>query len=228
MIYGREGRSIPQRTLLAVVQTLALALAGWLLLGSGFSTLNDWLGWNLTTGDATRRALLFACCVVAYARILFTALYLLKRAMGWEEALVIPLAFLLYYAGFGLLGGTQTRAIDWIDGLALAIFCAGSFINTTSEILRDRWRKAPEHKGKLYTGGLFRFSRHVNYFGDLLWVSGFALLTRNVWSILIPGLLFVFFYFYNAPLLDRHLQAKYPQEFEAYKKRTKMLIPFVA
>jgi protein-S-isoprenylcysteine O-methyltransferase Ste14 len=226
MIYGRQGRSIPQRALLVVAQTLALVLAGWLLLGSGFSTLNGWFGWNLTTGDATRRALLFACCLVAYARILFTGLYLLKRAMGWEEALAIPLAFLVYYAGFGLLGGTQTRPVDWIDGLALAIFGVGSFTNTYSEILRDRWKKAPGHEGKLYTGGLFRLSRHVNYFGDLLWVSGLALLTRNVWSILIPLMLFAFFYFYNAPLLDRHLRQKYP-EFEEYEKRTRMLIPFV-
>jgi protein-S-isoprenylcysteine O-methyltransferase Ste14 len=39
--------------------------------------------------------------------------------------------------------------------------------------------------------------------------------------------MFVFFYSYNAPLLDRHLEQKYPQEFEEYRKRTKMLIPFV-
>jgi len=227
MIYGREGRSIPQRVVLVVAQSLCLVLAGWLLLGDGIPTLANWFGWDLAPGDETRRYLLFACCVVVYGRILFTGLYLLKRAIGWEEAVSIPLAFLLYYVGFSLLGGTRRMPVDWLDGVALGLFLGGSFINTYSEILRDIWKKRPENKGKLYTEGLFRYSRHVNYFGDLVWVSGFALLTRNPWSILIPLLLFAFFYFYNAPQLDRHLQAKYPDEFAAYKQRVKMLIPFL-
>jgi protein-S-isoprenylcysteine O-methyltransferase Ste14 len=134
---------------------------------------------------------------------------------------------MVYYVGFSLLGGPTSIPIDWMDGLATGLFCAGSFTNTYSEILRDIWRRQPHNKGKLYTGGLFRYARHINYFGDLLWVSGLALLTRNVWSALIPLFLFSFFFFYNAPELDRHLQEKYPQEFAAYKERVKMLVPFL-
>jgi protein-S-isoprenylcysteine O-methyltransferase Ste14 len=226
-IYSYQGRSIPQRAVLVVAQSLCLALAAWLLIGSGIPALNRWFGWSLTVGNAVRRYLLFAFSVVVYVRILFTGLCLLKRAIGWEEAFSIPMAFLLYYAGFSLLGGTRQIPIDWIDGLAIAAFCVGSVLNTYSEILRDRWKKKPENKGKLYTNGLFRYSRHINYFGDLVWVSGFALLTRNVWSVLIPLLLFAFFYFYNAPELDKHLRTKYPQRFAEYEKTTKMLIPFL-
>jgi protein-S-isoprenylcysteine O-methyltransferase Ste14 len=227
MIYARQGRSIPQRIVLVVAQSLCLALAGWLLMGSGIPTLNRWFGWNLAVGNAIRRYLLFACSAVVYIRILVTGLYLLKRAIGWEEAFSIPMAFLVYYVGFSLLGGTRRVPVDWIDGLAVAIFCVGSFLNTYSEILRDRWKKRPENGGKLYTGGLFRYSRHINYFGDLVWVSGLALLTHNTWSIFIPLVLFAFFYFYNAPELDRHLRAKYPEQFAEYERNTKMLIPFL-
>lgn len=227
MIYARQGRSIPQRTLLVVAQTLFLAMAGWLLLGNGLSTVSQWFGWHLAAGNEARRYLLFAFCVVVYFRILFTGLYLLRRAIGWEEAISIPFAFMVYYAGFSLLGGPTSIAIDWIDGFAIGLFCVGSFTNTYSEILRDAWRKKPENQGKLYTGGLFRYARHINYFGDILWVSGFALLTRNVWSALIPLFLFAFFFFYNAPELDRHLQEKYPEEFAVYKQQVKMLVPFL-
>jgi steroid 5-alpha reductase family enzyme len=227
MIYAHQGRSIPQKILLLTVETLLLALTGWLLLGGGLPTLNRWFGWHLSTGDAGRRALLFAFAVVVWARILFTQFYLLKRAIGWEEALSIPLAFALYYIGFSLLGGTNSRPLDWLDGLAVLLFASGSFINTYGEILRDRWRKQPENHGRLYTGGLFRYSRHVNYFGDLVWVSGYALLTRNPWSILIPLLLFLFFSFFNAPQLDQHLRQKYPQAFAEYEQKTKMIIPFI-
>jgi protein-S-isoprenylcysteine O-methyltransferase Ste14 len=227
MTYSYQGRSIPQKVLLVSVQTLLLGITGWLLLGSGLAALNRWFGWHLTIGDATRRALLFSFAAVVWARILFTQLYLLKRGIGWEEALSIPLAFMLYYFGFSLLGGTQIRPVDWLDGVAVAIFLGGSFINTCAEILRDRWKKRAENRGRLYTGGLFRYSRHINYFGDLVWVSGFALLTRNPWSIPIPVLLFLFFRFYNAPELDRHLREKYADEFPEYEKTTKMIIPFV-
>jgi protein-S-isoprenylcysteine O-methyltransferase Ste14 len=227
MIYGHGGRSIPQRTLLVVAQTLFLAIAGWLLLGDGLSIVSRWFGWHLTAGNEARRYLLLAFCVVVYIRILFTGLYLLKRAIGWEEAISIPLAFMVYYVGFSLLGGPTSIPIDWIDGLAIGLFCVGSLINTYSEILRDNWRKKPENRGKLYTGGLFRYARHVNYFGDILWVSGFALLTRNIWSALIPLGLLAFFLLYNAPELDRHLQEKYPEEFAKYKAQVRMLIPFL-
>jgi protein-S-isoprenylcysteine O-methyltransferase Ste14 len=227
MIYAHQGRSIPQKTLLVGIQTLLLGVTGWLLLGNGLATLNRWFGWNLATGDETRRILLFACAAVVWARILFTQLYLLKRAIGWEEAASIPLAFMLYYLGFSLLGGTRAIPVDGLDGLAVALFVGGSFLNTYSEILRDIWRKRPENRVRLYTGGLFRYARHINYFGDLVWVSGYALLTRNPWSALIPVLLFLFFYLYNAPQLDQHLRQKYPEAFAAYEKRTKMLIPFV-
>jgi protein-S-isoprenylcysteine O-methyltransferase Ste14 len=227
MIYAHQGRSIPQKTSLVGSQTLLLAVTGWLLLGGGLATLNRWFGWHLATGNETRRILLFAFAAVVWGRILFTQLYLLKRSIGWEEAASIPLAFMLYYLGFSLLGGTRTTPIDGLDGLAVALFVGGSFLNTYAEILRDLWRKRPENRGRLYTGGLFRYARHINYFGDLVWVSGYALLTRNPWSALIPALLFVFFYFYNAPQLDRHLRQKYPKAFAEYERTTKSIIPFV-
>ena len=67
----------------------------------------------------------------------------------------------------------------------------------------------------------------MNYFGDLIWVSAWALFTGNPWSAIIPVFLFCFFAFYNAPILDKHLAEKYGAPFEAYRKRTKGLIPFV-
>jgi protein-S-isoprenylcysteine O-methyltransferase Ste14 len=227
MLYARRGRSIMQKALLVLGQTLFLALSGWLLLAGGLSLVSRWFGWELTDGNQVRKYLLFACCAVVYARLLFTIVYLLRRAIGWEEAVSVLFAFMLYYVGFSMLGGSTSAPIDWIDGVAIGLFCTGSFINTYAEILRDIWRKQPENEGKLYTGGLFHYARHINYFGDILWVSGWALLTRNIWSILIPLFLFGFFFFYNAPELDRHLQEKYPEEFAVYKKRVKMLIPFL-
>ncbi|MBK8492686.1 MAG: DUF1295 domain-containing protein [Saprospirales bacterium] len=37
-------------------------------------------------------------------------------------------------------------------------------LNSGGEILRHQWKKKPENKGKIYTQGFFKYSRHINYF----------------------------------------------------------------
>ena len=150
----------------------------------------------------------------------------LQRSISWSEALSIPFAFILYFLGFPLFIYTNTHPLGWSDGVALFLFFLGSFLNTFSEFQRFLWKKKEENKGKLYTKGLFSLSMHINYFGDLLWVFGYVILTQNLYSSSILLLLFLFFVFYNIPLLDNYLKEKYP-EFEEYEKSTKKLIPFI-
>ena len=40
---------------------------------------------------------------------------------------------------------------------------------------RARFKKDSKNQGKPYTGGLWATSRHINYFGYMLWRSGYAL-----------------------------------------------------
>lgn len=94
-------------------------------------------------------------------------------------------------------------------------------LNTGSELMRDNWKKNPENKGKLYTTGLFKYAMHINFFGDLLWVTAYAIVTRNGYSLLIPAFLFCLFAFYNIPKLDRYLAAKYGKAFDEYRKKLK-------
>ncbi|HSH67141.1 MAG TPA: DUF1295 domain-containing protein [Bacteroidia bacterium] len=96
-----------------------------------------------------------------------------------------------------------------------------------SELQRHYWKKKPENKGKLFTSGLFRYSMHINYFGDVLWVSAYAIITLNPYAILVPAFLFSFFAFYNVPALDKYLAERYAGQFDEYKKKTKKLVPFV-
>lgn len=152
---------------------------------------------------------------------------LLKRKIPWEESISVPLAFALYYIGFSLFVLPASEPLGVIDFLAIALFVFGSMLNTGSEVLRDRWKRKSENKGKLYTGGFFRYSRHINYFGDLLWVIAYAVVTQHAYASVIPVFLFCFFAFYNAPKLDAYLQTRYGKDYDNYASRTKMLIPFI-
>ncbi len=227
MIYGMSHSSRPQKSVLMIAQTLILAAAVWLLLFGGLEWVSRLLhvSWSQATG--ARRMALTAAFVVVYVRIAVTGLYLLKRAMGWEEAISIPFAFLLYYLGFSLLAGPVSAPFGVFGIVGILLFLFGSYLNTGSELMRDRWKKEPDNKGHLYTGGLFRYAMHINYFGDILWVAGLAFMTANPWAAIIPVLLFCFFAFYNAPMLDRHLAEKYGEEFTSYSGRTKRIIPFI-
>lgn len=100
-------------------------------------------------------------------------------------------------------------------------------LNAVSELLRKPFKDNPANKGKLYTGGLIRHAIHINYFGDCLWVLGLALRSNNFYSLLIPLVLFLVFVFGYIPKSDDYLQNKYGEQFTAYKKKTKKLIPFI-
>lgn len=227
MIYGNTHSSWAQKIVMMTAQTVILAVAFWLLLFGGLEWLSRTLHLSWAAATTARRAALFIGFCVVYLRIAFTGFYLLKRAMGWQEAASIPFAFMLYYLGFSLFAGAVAKSIGPVWYVGIALFLLGSCINTGSEILRDRWKSDPAHTGRLYTGGLFRWAMHINYFGDIVWVGGLAMMTENPWSAVIPALLFCFFAFMNAPLLDSHLAEKYPEEFAAYRTKTKRIIPFI-
>src|SRR5690606_583449 len=217
-LYGQQSKSIPQKIVIHAIEILLLWLSFWMLFQQGR------IGEG---GQFDRRVLIFVFNIITFLRLGYMMLVLLKRKIPWEESVSVPLAFALYYIGFSLLVLPTSKPLDTIDFFAIGLFIMGSVLNTGGEILRHKWKKNPKNKGKLYTEGFFRYSRHINYFGDLLWVIAYAMVTRNVYATLIPVFLFCFFAFYNAPKLDRYLKAKYGTDFDRYASRTKMLIPFI-
>jgi protein-S-isoprenylcysteine O-methyltransferase Ste14 len=227
LIYGKGHSSRAQRATIIAAETLFAAAALWILLLGGIETIGSWFGFTGAVAPLSRRLVLFLFVAVTYLRMTVMITVLLKRSIGWEEAVAVPFAFFLYYVLFSVLGGLRPVPFGAVDVVAVGLFAIGAVLNSLSELLRHRWKRDPRNKGRLYTGGLFRLSRHINYFGDIVWVSGWALFTHNPWSAAMPALLFCMFAFYNAPLLDRHLAAKYGAEFQDYRQRTKGLVPLL-
>jgi len=222
-MYGTKSPSRPQKLVIVAIELLLIVASYQVLFGSLFAGVRAF-------GDApslARNATLFAFNLVVFARFLGTLFVFIERRIPWEEAFSIPFAFALYLLGFPLLARPRTVDFGALEVVGIVLFLVGSFINTYSEHQRRQFKRRPENKGKLYTGGLFALSMHPNYFGDLLWVSGYACVTRNAYAWLVPALLFCFFYFFNVPKLDQHLREHYGDAFREYEKRTKRLVPFV-
>ncbi len=224
-LYNKKEKSIPQKITLLILELLILGFTYWILFMGGYDKI--FTPDILSSGNEDRHIILFTFSAVLILRMGVTMFYLLKRRMPWEEVFSIPFAFAIYYIGFAMFGYKSNAEINYIDIIAILIYVYGSYLNTGSELFRHKWKQKPENKDKLYTTGLFKYSMHINYFGDLLWVVAYAMITRNWYSISIVVFLICFFVFFNIPKLDTYLASKYGVQFEEYKKKTKKFIPFI-
>ncbi|MCF6183548.1 MAG: DUF1295 domain-containing protein [Bacteroidales bacterium] len=226
-LYGKKSKSIPQKLIIIGLELILLYFAYYILFNKGGTEIYKRFGIAMPEGNLYRRIIIFCFSFIVFLRITFAMFVFVKRRIPFEESISIPFAFALYYIGFAVFGyGTQTP-VGIFDYFGVAVFLFGSYLNTFSEYQRYKWKKDPNNKGKLYTIKLFRHSIHINYFGDLLWVIGYSILTLNIWSVWIPILLFFFFIFFNIPKLDTYLAEKYKTQFSNYKKQTKKFIPFI-
>lgn len=182
----------------------------------------------LTDGPLTpRRIALLVCAWIYFARVLATSLVFLKRKVGWAEAVQVGPFLFLIQVFLAWLGARASVPWGALDTLALVLYGVGSFLNSGSELQRMAWKARPENSGHLYTGGLFRLSRHVNYFGDVVLFTGFALLTRSPWALLVPVVMALMFVFLHIPTLDRYLRERYGDEYVEWTRRSKKLVPFL-
>lgn len=226
-LYGQQSRSTPQKIVIHLIEILLLWLSYWILFQDGGNWVQGNLGIHNADGNFYRRGIIFVFNLIIFLRLAYMMIFILKRKIPWEEAVSVPIAFAVYFIGFPLFVLPISSPIDGLDFLACLIFIIGCVLNSGGEILRAKWKKDPTNSGKIYTQGFFKYARHINYFGDVLWVAAYALVTKNVWSVTIPVFLFAFFAFYNAPKLDEYLKKKYGTDYDDYSKKTKMLIPFI-
>lgn len=226
-----HARSRLQKTMFWGLHFAIILVCAWLVLGDGIDTLGDLFGRTIVLSDPTRASILLACAVIYFVRHGMTLLYLLARRVDWGEVFGLSVFFALFELGLLLVGGGVLRdapiALSGLDVFALALYLLGSYLNSASEIQRKLWKEDPSNKGRCYTGGLFRHSMHMNYFGDVVLFTGWCLLTASFWTLGLPLLMLLMFIFIHIPPLDQYLAERYGEEFEAYRTKTKRLIPFV-
>ena len=226
-MYGEYSGSLEQKVTLASLHLIILIMVFWLLFLGGIEMFASTFGFPISAGDDTRRMLIMSGGIIYFIRLLFTEFVFVNREVKWSEALTIALWLFIIYFTFSFTGGTNSKPPGTSVYLGVILYLLGSFINTGSEYLRCRWKKIPGHKGKLYTGGFFKLSRHINYFGDVVLFFGFALFTGSVYVFIIPVAMIVLFVVVNIPMLDSYLYEKYNGEYEEYSKHTKKFVPYV-
>ncbi|QIB65281.1 DUF1295 domain-containing protein [Kineobactrum salinum] len=113
-------------------------------------------------------------------------------------------------------------------GIALALL--GLFFETVGDWQLARFKANPSNQGKVMDRGLWRYTRHPNYFGDAcVWWGLFLIAAETAsgrWSIVSPLFLtFLLVQWSGAALLERRLKRSRPG-YEEYIARTSSFIPW--
>ncbi len=217
-----ERRSSLRANIFSAESAVVLAIYLYVLL------VPDALYENRPSGSVRSTVLAaFGCLYIVRLNVM--ARWLLPREIGMEELTFVILvwipAILASFAIPAVASPTDIGLGSFV--LSLVLYVAGSFLNTWSELERKLWKEKPGNRGRLYTAGLFRFSRNINYFGDVLLFAGWAVATGAWWNAWVPLSMGLSFYFHHIPDKEVYLAQKYSQDWPGYAGGTKVLIPYL-
>ena len=113
----------------------------------------------------------------------------------------------------------------------IAYFIIGLSLETIADIQLARFKKNPVNANQIMQRGLWRFTRHPNYFGEfLVWCGFFLIAVECPWgwlAIVSPAtLLWILLGPLGIGLVERRMRKKRPAAFADYARRTSAFIPW--
>ncbi len=115
-----------------------------------------------------------------------------------------------------------------LDFFGVAVWLVGFYFEVIGDAQLARFINNPDNRGKLMQGGLWAYTRHPNYFGEVtqwwgLWII--ALSSANGWLGIIGPITITFLILKvsGIPMLEKKMAEH--QEFSEYKRRVSVLIP---
>ncbi len=114
--------------------------------------------------------------------------------------------------------------------IGIGLFIIGYCFEVIGDYQLSRFKKKPENKGKIITHGLWRYTRHPNYFGEAViwWGIFFVALSSDFgWiSIVSPLIMTLTLMFASGvPMLEKKYEGR--EDWEEYKKKTPKFFPFI-
>lgn len=219
--------------------------------GAGFIAC-AWLYFALTPqGFAGRKWLTCALVTIWGLRL---ALYILRRNWGkgedyryqvWRQQagkhwwwLSLFKVFLLQGALLWMISMPLLRAQSssvparpvWLDAAALVVWGIGFFFEAAADCQMRRFKADPTNRGRVLQQGVWRYSRHPNYFGDAAVWWGYFLLAAAAggwWTIFSPLLMtFLLLRVSGVAMLEQGLAQTKPG-YREYMQTTSAFIPWM-
>lgn len=148
---------------------------------------------------------------------LFTV-FLLQGLIMWLIAMVVVVPIALSLSG----------PLTALDGLGVVVWSVGLFFESVGDWQLQRFQRDPTNRGKVLNRGLWRYTRHPNYFGDFCVWWGLYLISiggGGVWTVFGPLLMSVLLMkFSGVTLLEKGILQRRP-EYHAYVRQTNAFFP---
>lgn len=127
-----------------------------------------------------------------------------------------------------LINKNTVGALGVLDFVGVAVWLFGFYFETVGDAQLARFIKNPTNKGKLMQGGLWAYTRHPNYFGEVTQWWGLWLIALSVpsgWFGIIGPITITFLILKvsGIPMLEKKM-AENP-EFAEYKRKVSVFIP---
>ncbi len=202
----------------------------------------------LLSTDLDARALIAAAMVIVWAARLGTFLFRRISKDGkdsrFDQIKVDPLRFFMTWtiqglwvlltaaAAWAIITGDERQELGWVAFVGIAIWIAGFAIEVTADRQKSAFRADPSNEGRFIRTGLWAWSRHPNYFGEITLWAGMAIMAIPVlsgwrWVVMISP---VFVYLLitrisGVPMLEKKADKRWGGEpdYERYKADTPVL-----
>jgi steroid 5-alpha reductase family enzyme len=218
--------------------------------GTGFAITSWYYALAAPDPDPTRRALIVSLTTLWGLRL---SLHIARRNVGkgedyryrqwreeegqswwWKSFLRVFLlqGALMWITSAPLLAANASvggRGLNALDNLGVGVWLVGFIFEAVGDYQLSRFKADPANKGKLLTAGLWRYTRHPNYFGDATQWWGFYLvaLAAGGWYTIFSPLLITFLLVRvsGVAMLERALEKTKPG-YREYVRRTNAFFPW--
>ena len=132
-----------------------------------------------------------------------------------------------------IITGGNREPLGIVGYVGIAIWTAGILIEIAADRQKSAFRADPANRGRFITTGLWAWSRHPNYFGEIVLWKGMAIIAIPVlegwqWATLISPVFVAFLLtkVSGVPMLEKAADERWggQDDYEAYKRSTPVLV----
>lgn len=131
--------------------------------------------------------------------------------------------------GVQLGQGPQSPAVGWLAGLGVVVWAVGLFFEVVGDAQLARFKADPANQGKVMDRGLWKYTRHPNYFGDACVWWGIALVAAETtvgrWGLLGALVMTVLLRRVSGVVLLEKSLGKRKPGYAEYVARTSAFVP---
>lgn len=183
---------------------------------------------------------------IRLAGFLFVRVKRVGKDIRFDSVKTKPSTFLVWWtlqalwvlttmaAALAIVTGGETVPMSWLGWTGFGVWLFGFAVEVVADAQKSSFKNDRSNQGQFIRTGLWAWSRHPNYFGEIVLWTGVALMAVPVltgWqyaTLISPVFVsFLLMKMSGVPLLERKADERWggQEDYETYKAVTPVLIP---